>query len=249
MSRLRPQAAGATTARPARDCTVVVTPRSFGIHEPGLRHELERSVAEVRYWPGPLTAAELADAVADADGLLAGLDDVSAEVFARARRLRVVARYGVGYDRVDLLAAARHGVTVTVTRGANANAVAELTLALLFMVARPIIRGIVSRSLLKRVRTGAALINTARGELINETALEWALEDGPLRAAALDVLAAEPPPPHHPLLRRDDVLVTPHISPHTAEATTAMGRAALDDLLAVLSGRRPRFPVPAGCPQ
>ena len=95
----------------------------------------------------------------------------------------------------------------------------------------------------ERLKPGAALVNTARGELVDESALLWALDEGPLRAAALDVLASEPPPPDHPLLGRDDVLVTPHIGPHTAEATTAMGRVALDELLAVLSGRTPRFPV------
>jgi D-3-phosphoglycerate dehydrogenase len=314
--------------RPLRDCVVVVTPRSFGMHDERLRRELEQEVGEVRYRPGPLAAQELAEAVADADGLLAGLDEISADVFAHAPRLRVVARYGVGVDQVDLAAAARHGVTVTVTPGANANAVAELTIALVFALARPLIegrdrvragewpalrgvelagrtlgllglgrigtlvaakaaalglrvlahdpfvansdvallvpletlvaesdylslhaplhdetRGIVGRALLERLKPGAALVNTARGELVDESALLWALDEGPLRAAALDVLAAEPPPPDHPLLGRDDVLVTPHIGPHTAEATTAMGRVALDELLAVLSGRTPRFPV------
>jgi phosphoglycerate dehydrogenase-like enzyme len=99
------------------------------MHDPGLRRRLEGEVGVVRYCPGPLAAAVLAEAVRDADGLLCGLDQVSAEVFVSAPRLRVVARYGVGADRVDLQAAARHGVTVTTTPGANANAVAELTIA------------------------------------------------------------------------------------------------------------------------
>ena len=127
--------------RALSDCVVVVTPRSFGMHDPGLRRRLEREVGVVRYRPGPLAAAELAEAVCDADGLLCGLDQVSAEVFAGAPRLRVVARYGVGADRVDLEAAARYGVTVTTTPGANANAVAELTIALLFALARPLVAG------------------------------------------------------------------------------------------------------------
>ena len=315
-------------ARPLRECIVVVTPRSFGLHDERLRRELEAEVGEVRYRPGPLTAAELAAAVADADGLLAGVDEIPAAVFEAAPLLRVVARYGVGVDRVDLAAAARHGVTVTVTPGANANAVAELTLALLFALARPLAagrdgvragewpalpgcelrgrtlgllglgrigrlvaekgralgmlvlahdpyardggraelvsletlvaasdflslhlpltdetRGVVGCGLLARMKPGAALVNTARGGLVDEAALVWALEEGPLRAAALDVLEEEPPPPGHPLLGRDDVLVTPHMGPHTAEATTAMGRIALDELLAVLSGRPARYPA------
>jgi len=314
--------------RPLRECLVVVTPRSFGLHDEGLRRELEREVGEVLYRPGPLSAHELAAAVAGADGLLAGVDEISAEVFEHAPRLRVVARYGVGVDRVDLEAAAAHGVTVTVTPGANANAVAELTVALLLALARPLsqgrdrvragewpalpglelrgrtlglvglgrigslvaekasalgmrvlaydpfvetsdraelvdldtlaaeadffslhapvtdeTRGLVGDALLSKLKAGAALVNTARGELVDEAALVRALDAGRLRAAALDVLCDEPPPTRHPLLGRDDVLVTPHIGPHTAEATTAMGRIALDELLAVLSGRPPRFPA------
>jgi len=319
--------AGQVAPRAVRDCVVVVTPRSFGMHDAGLREELEREVGEVRYRPGPLAAGELADEIADADGLLAGLDEITADVFARAARLRVVARYGVGVDQVDLEAAERHGVVVTATPGANANAVAELTIALVFALARPLVlgrervlagewpalrgvelsgrtlgllglgrigslvaakavglglrvlahdpfvaesdvatlvsletlagesdflslhapltddtRGIVGRTLLGKLKPDAALVNTARGDLVDENALLWALEEGPLRAAALDVLSEEPPRPGHPLLDRDDVLVTPHVGPHTAEATTAMGRMALDELLAVLAGGAPAYP-------
>ena len=310
------------------ECVVIVTPRSFGLHDPGLRRRLEEEVGTVRYCPGPLAAAALAQAVRDADGLLCGLDEVSAAVFGGAPRLRVVARYGVGVDRVDLEAAARHGVTVTVTPGANANAVAELTIAFLFALARPLVaghdraragqwpalsgielagrtlgliglgrigslvaakaaslglrvlahdpnvsesetatlvdlgslvaesdfvslhapltdqtRGMVGRSFLERLKPGAGLINTARGALIDEAGLLWALEEGPLRAAALDVLIEEPPLLGNPLLQRDDILVTPHMGPHTDEATSAMGAMALDDLLAVLKGQAPKYPL------
>ncbi len=316
------------TVRPLSECVVVVTPRSFGMHDPGVRRRQEAEVGAVRYRPGPLAVAELVGELGDADGLLAGLDQLSAEVFAAAPRLRVVARYGVGVDRVDLAAAARHGVTVTITPGANANAVAEMTMALLFALARPLVsgqqrakggewpalsgvelagralglvglgrigslvaakaaglgmavlaydpyvaqadnvtlvdlgtlvatsdfvslhapltdqtRGMVDRSFLEKMKPGSALINTARGDLVCEADLVWALEHGPLRAAAVDVLGQEPPGPDHPFLGRDDVLVTPHMGPHTAEATSAMGEWALDDLLAVLSGRAPRYPI------
>lgn len=315
--------------RPLEQCVVVVTPRSFGTDDPGLKKQLESEVGQVVYRPGPLGAVELAEAVSQADGLIAGLDDISAEVFDAAPRLRVVARYGVGTDKVDLSAAADHGVVVTVTPGANANAVAELAVALLFLLARPIFagrdlvksghwpalkgvelagrclgliglgrvgslvaakasalhmsvlaydpyvevpraapcelpsllarsdfvslhvpltaetKGMLGRRQFEVMKPGAALVNTARGALVDEAALIWALDEGPLRAAALDVLCQEPPGPGpgRLLLERDDVIVTPHMAPHTAEATLAMGRAALEEVLAVLSGRTARFEV------
>jgi len=313
---------------------VLVTPRSFGREDPELRAELAAAVGEVRYNERgrPLTAAELRDALRDVDGLLAGLDDVDATVFAAAPRLRVVARYGVGTSNVDLRAATARGVVVTNTPGANAEAVAELTIGFIFALARglgradravragawPTVRGgevagktvglvglgrigaavarravalgcrvvahdpyanagvaarlgvrlvpleeavavadflslhlpattetrdLVDRDLLGRMPAGAYLINTARGELVVEDDLLRALERGHLGGAALDTLRVEPPPADHPLLRRDDVLVTPHMGAHTAEAARAMGRLARRDLLAVLAGQPPHHPV------
>ena len=84
----------------------------------------------------PRSAAELATLAVDADALLLGLDRCDASVFDAAPRLRVVSRFGAGVDTVDLAAAARHGVTVTNTPGANTVAVAELTLGLMLSLAR-----------------------------------------------------------------------------------------------------------------
>lgn len=313
---------------------VLVTPRSFGAHDPALRGDLERAVGEVRYnhRGRALTADEMREEVGDVDGVIAGLDQIDSTVFDAAPRLKVVARYGVGVSNVDLDAAYRHGVVVTNTPGANSEAVAELTIGFLFALARSIVqanaaahagrwapvegmeiagktlgilgagriglavarkavalgctvvahdpyadssvlvaagvrpvsldlllaeshvlslhlpltdetRDLVDAAFLARARRGVMLINTARGGLIKEEELLQALESGHVGGAALDTLTQEPPPADHPLLGHDRVLVTPHMGAHTREATNAMGRMATADLIAVLSGAEPRFPV------
>jgi D-3-phosphoglycerate dehydrogenase len=89
------------------------------------------------------------------------------------------------------------------------------------------------------MKPGALLINTARGELIDEAALQQALEKEHLAGAALDCFCQEPPGPNHPLLRMPQVIATPHMGAHTDEAVTAMGRMSLDACLAVLRGEHP----------
>lgn len=122
---------------------VLVTPTSLSRdpHGASLRR-LRDHVDEVILNPcaRPLTSAELVPLVADVDGIIAGLDDYDATVFAAAPRLRVLARYGVGVDRVDLEAADSRGVVVTRTPGANAIAVAELAIGLVLAAARGIPR-------------------------------------------------------------------------------------------------------------
>ncbi len=122
---------------------VLVTPTSLcrDPHGASLRR-LREQVGEVILNPHgrPLTAAELIPLVADVDGIIAGLDEYDGAVFAAAPRLRVLARYGVGVDRVDLDAAASRGVMVTRTPGANAIAVAELAIGLVLAAARGIPR-------------------------------------------------------------------------------------------------------------
>jgi len=63
----------------------------------------------------------------------------------------------------------------------------------------------------ERMRSDAYLINTSRGELIDEAALVQALRNGQIRGAGLDVLAQEPPEANHPLLQLDNVILSPHI--------------------------------------
>ena len=79
---------------------------------------------------------QLLDAVADVDGLIVRSDKVTAEVLDAAKNLKIVVRAGAGYDNVDLESATAHGVVVMNTPGQNANAVAELTIAMMLFMAR-----------------------------------------------------------------------------------------------------------------
>ena len=79
---------------------------------------------------------DLVAAVADVDALIIRSDNVTAEVLDAAKNLKIVVRAGAGYDNVDLAAATAHGVVVMNTPGQNANAVAELAVAMMIFMCR-----------------------------------------------------------------------------------------------------------------
>ncbi|MGI5127785.1 NAD(P)-dependent oxidoreductase [Pseudonocardia sp. CA-107938] len=83
---------------------------------------------------------ELAAALVGIDAALVANEPLTAAVLARASRLRVIVRTGVGHDSVDVAAAARLGITVSNLPGINANAVAEYTLGLLLAGARRLVQ-------------------------------------------------------------------------------------------------------------
>jgi D-3-phosphoglycerate dehydrogenase len=313
-----------------KECRVLVTPTSFGKDDPTLKSTLEETVGRVIYNPmnRPLMAQELLPLVNGVDGFIAGLDQIDPSVIKAADRLKVIARYGVGIDRVDVETATRRGIVVTNTPGANSVAVAELTVALMLALGRQLCsanqatrcgewprysgvglrdktvglvgfgaigREVASRlkslgchilvadpcvdpecddtygvqhipleellassdfvslhaslnsstsemvdhGFLQRMKRGAFLVNTARGELIDEEALGDALERGHLRGAALDCFRKEPPGADHPLFRFPQLIATPHTGSHTDEATNTMGWMSLQACLAVLRGERP----------
>ena len=85
-----------------------------------------------------LTEHELADLVGDADVLIAGTEPITAAVMARAPRLRLISRVGIGLDSVDLLAAEQRGIAVCYTPDAPAPAVAELTFGLMLSLLRSV---------------------------------------------------------------------------------------------------------------
>lgn len=92
---------------------------------------------------------------------------------------------------------------------------------------------------LRSMRKNAIVVNTARGGLIDEAALERALREGWIAGAGLDVFAVEPPPPDMALLRLPNVFATPHVAAFTAESVKREVEWAVEDVVALLSGRRP----------
>jgi phosphoglycerate dehydrogenase-like enzyme len=86
-------------------------------------------------------------------------------------------------------------------------------------------------------------VNTARGGLVDSEALLGALDGGRLFGAGLDVTEPEPLPADHPLLQRDDVVVTPHVASGTAESKVRIFRAAFEQVVDGLAGRRPKHLV------
>ncbi len=313
---------------------VLVTATSYGKSDPHLKSELAELVGEVVYNPigKPLASADVARLLTDIDGYIAGLDVIDRAALSSANRLKVIARYGVGVDNVDLATAKAKGIVVTNTPGANSVSVAELTLGLILALARqipegvtatrlgqfprlagvsiegkvvgilgmgtigkqvvrrlagfdckilvndpypdydfaqknnahfvgldelldeadflslhlpllPETRGMVNQSFLAKIKKGAFLINTARGELVEESALYQVLKSGHIRGAALDVFAQEPPSPDHPLLALPQVIATPHLGAQSDGAVNAMGWMSLQECLAVLKGETPKYRV------
>lgn len=256
--------------------------------------------------------------------------------FARLPDLRIVANCAVGYDNIDIPAAARHGVIVTNTPDVLTDATADLAWFLVLAVARRTkegealirdgawtgwhpqqllglelhgatlgivgagrigqavgrrakafgmrvlyhdrnprpefeastgavpsalddllaqsdvvslhvpsteeTRGMVDGGWCGRMRRGAFLINTARGDLVDEPALEAALDTGQVGGAGLDVFAREPAVPPG-LATHPRVVALPHLGSATVATRTAMAGLAVKNVRAVLEGRAPITPV------
>jgi D-3-phosphoglycerate dehydrogenase len=317
-----------------KNCRILVTPTTFGKENPEIRSTLEEQVKEAIYnnLGRPYASEELMPLIIDVDGYIAGLEKIDRSIFDQANKLRVISRYGVGCDNVDLEIAREMGIVVTNTPGANAVSVAELTIGLLLSLARMIpsavsstkagewprssgvtLKGkvvgllgfgsigkqvaqrlvgfectifafdpvpdlafaeahgvkfvsreevvreadflslhlpllpetheMINDETLNNMKQGSFLINTARGELVDEEALQNALQSGKLHGAALDVFSYQPPTEEHPLLKLPQVIATPHMGSHTDDAMNAMGWLVLRDCLAVLRGEEPVYRV------
>ncbi|MCJ7518998.1 MAG: phosphoglycerate dehydrogenase [Anaerolineaceae bacterium] len=313
---------------------VLVTPTSFGKNDPTMKPFLEEKVGEVIYNTSgkPLTSQELRPLLADIDGIIAGLDEFDTEALRHANHLKVISRYGVGLNNVDLEFAEHNSIMVTYTPGANSTSVADLTVLFILLLCRPVclasektrqgewprISGLglegkivglygfgaigkevckrlagfgcrllaydvipdektakelcvtlvnkddllsqsdflslhvpvvssnhnmVNAEFIQRMKQNAFLINTARGELVDEDALGAAIQSGHLAGAALDTFKEEPLKQDNALLKLPQVIITPHMAAHTDSAINAMGWMSVNDCLAVLKGEAPKFPV------
>jgi D-3-phosphoglycerate dehydrogenase len=282
------------------------------------------------------SAEDALRAFASADGILVNLFPMTAEVIAGLKGCRVISRYGVGYDNVDVEAATRRGIWVTFVPDYCFEEVADHALALLLCCIRKIgykdrmIRqgkwnlhrdqpchrvegktlGIVgygnaAHTLLRKVsglgfgrilmcdpyvwsstikaagaepvelpvlleqsdyisvhvpltpetrhmigqkefalvKPGAILINTARGPVLDESALAEALASGRLAGAGLDVFEKEPLPADSPLRRLDTVIFTDHAGWYSEESVVELKTKAARNVAAVLSGGKPPYPI------
>lgn len=308
--------------------TVLVTSRSFSQGSIDTAGRLTDAGLHIVTAAHHHDLAELASVLPDAVAWIAGTGQISDQHLALAPRLRIIARYGVGTDAVDIDAAEDAGVIVTNTPTANSESVADLALALLLSSLRTIpagdravrrgdwraIRGReigsltvgiagfgrIGRSLAAKVlalggsvlaydpyvasddrvtmvndfaalamcdavslhapggqllvaaewlaaTSKLALVNTARGDLVDEQAVADALRRGALTSYAADTLDSEKDPDVvSPLLATDlaeRVTITPHLGAQTIDAVDRMSVGTTDEVLLVLSGKAPRNPV------
>ncbi len=266
----------------------------------------------------------------DTTGLVIGAQFIGdAAGFDSLPALRVVARVGIGHDRIDLAAATARGICAVNTPDAPTESTAEFTLAVLLATARRLVPGgeatragawpqdqalvgcdlagktlglvgcgrigrrvaELARAFRLRVvvfdpfaadlppfvervdslaallpqadfvslhapaaagagpllgaaefaacRRGVIVVNTARGALLDESALLDALDQGQVEAAAIDVWHPEPPAAGHPLRTHPRVLATPHMAAFTREGQARSHLAAVQQTLQVLRGERP----------
>jgi glyoxylate reductase len=110
---------------------------------------------------------------------------------------------------------------------------------------RPDTRHLIDRRSLMRMKRTAILVNTARGPVVDEEALAWALQERLIAAAALDVYEKEPIV-HEALLTMENVVLAPHLGSATRETRGAMIDLAVSNAIEVLQGRAPLTPVTPG---
>jgi D-3-phosphoglycerate dehydrogenase/microcystin synthetase protein McyI len=101
-------------------------------------------------------------------------------------------------------------------------------------------RGMIGEAQLRRMQPHAFLINTARGKVVQQSALERALTEGWIAGAALDVFEDEPLAEPSPLWDLDNLILTPHVAGLSGDALRELAHSAVSQVLQALSGERPK---------
>jgi D-3-phosphoglycerate dehydrogenase len=104
-------------------------------------------------------------------------------------------------------------------------------------------QGLIGKKELHLMKPTAFLINTSRGEIIDEPALIEALQQGKIAGAGLDVFAKEPPEASHPFFKMENVILTPHTGALTKDAVAQLAEGAAQNTLDVLGGRKPSYSI------
>ena len=187
-------------------------------------------------WAGSWSEGRLAEEVTGSTLGIVGLGRIGTAVARRARgfELRVL------YTR-------RRRVDTDLAEFCELDALlAEADIVTLHAPLTPETRGLIDARRLALLRDGACLVNTARGELVEERALVAELVSGRIRAG-LDVFAHEPDVPRQ-LLELPNVVLTPHLGSATRQTREAMTRLVVDNLLALTRGDPPLTPVAGAVP-
>ena len=119
---------------------VLITPRSFGKYSDFAKNQLLNNGIEIINNPSGsiLTEDELIALVSDVDGIIIGVDPLNERVLSHAKKLKVISKYGVGVDNIDLEYCKKHDIDVHITKNANSQAVADYAFALILALARKV---------------------------------------------------------------------------------------------------------------
>ncbi|HLF69286.1 MAG TPA: D-glycerate dehydrogenase [Gaiellaceae bacterium] len=182
-------------------------------------------------WSGAWSDGRLADEVAGSTLGIVGLGRIGSAVARRAR----------GFD-LRVLYTRRHPVDSELGEFRELDALLlESDLVTLHVPLTPETEGLLDAGRLALLRDGACLVNTARGEVVDEPALVAELVSGRIRAG-LDVFTNEPHVPSE-LFDLPNVVLTPHLGSATCQTREAMTRLVVDNLLAVERGDAPLTPI------